>query len=708
MDTYTPKQIRKVMSNSENIRHISIVAHTNHGKTTIFSSLVEKAGIITNKQINDSKYSKTPEDEKEISAFIHPAASSLYYEYDIFEKGNKDAYLINLIDSPGYYNLSAEITTALRITDGALLVVDYNEGVCLETDNILRQAMREKVRPALMINKIDKQILQPKVNAEDLYKNFIRVIESVNGVISKHEQPDMSDLFLNPVKGNVAFGSGKECWAFTLATFARIYAKKFKVDIEILKEKLWGDNYYDPKSKKWFKSAVNEDSEFLKRGFCAFIMEPIIKLSRSIMDGNIEQMNKMLASLEISLSSEEAKLPGSTLLQLVMSRWINSADILLEMMVLHLPSPKVAQKYRYEYLYDGPRDDEVTVSCRDCDPKGPLIMYVSRFLPSSDQKQFLAFGRVFGGTISTGQQVRIMGPEYVPGKKQDLYEKSIGKTVMLIGKTFEAISDVPCGNLVGLVGIDKYLLKNGTISSNVNSCCFRNIKFAVEPLVRVSVEPTNPSDLPKLCEGLRKLVKSDPFVTVYTDLSGQYTFAGCSDLDVAYCVNELRSGYANCGIKVSDPFVTYKETVSTTSSQICLSKSPNKHTRLYMTAQPLADDLSNLIETGKFGPNDDAKRREKVLCDDFGWDKNDVQKIWAFGPDNQGPNVFVDMTKNVRDLNEIKVSLLMAFQWTTREGVLTGESMRSVRMNLVDALTPTDYRMRSPGTFHGKKGILCS
>jgi len=108
-----------------------------------------------------------------------------------------------------------------------------------------------------------------------------------------------------------------------------------------------------------------------------------------------------------------------------MAKWINAADCILEMMVVHLPSPRAAQKYRTSYLYQGPQEDDVAKGMRACDPKGPLCMYVSKMVPTTDRSRFFAFGRVFSGTIATGQKVRIMGPNFTPGKKEDLHEKAI-------------------------------------------------------------------------------------------------------------------------------------------------------------------------------------------------------------------------------------------------------------------------------------------
>lgn len=110
----------------------------------------------------------------------------------------------------------------------------------------------------------------------------------VNVIISQYEQPDMGDCTLAPQRGNVAFGSGKDCWAFTLTRFARIYANKFKIEQSKMMERLWGDNYFDSKAKKWKNYNTADSGETLPRAFCTFIMDPIVKLSRAVIEGNDE------------------------------------------------------------------------------------------------------------------------------------------------------------------------------------------------------------------------------------------------------------------------------------------------------------------------------------------------------------------------------------------------------------------------------------
>merc|ERR550514_375574 len=162
-----------------------------------------------------------------------------------------------------------------------------------------------------------------------------------------------------------------------------------------------------------------------------------------------------------------------------------------------VPSPKTAQKYRVENLYEGPMDDDAANAIRACNADGPLMMYVSKMVPTSDKGRFYAFGRVFAGTIATGQKVRIQGPNYKPGGKEDLHVKSIQRTVLMMGRATEQIADVPCGNTVALVGVDQFLLKSGTLTTVEDAHNIADMKYSVSPVVKVAVKPKDGKDLPK-------------------------------------------------------------------------------------------------------------------------------------------------------------------------------------------------------------------
>ena len=627
----------------------------------------------------------TRADEQKRGITIKSTGVSLYYEYDPEFKNNYKKYLINLIDSPGHVDFSSEVTAALRVTDGALVVVDYVEGVCVQTETVLRQALVELIRPVMIINKVDRAIFELKHDAETMYQNFQRVIENFNVVVSTYEKVDlMGNCQVNPSEGNVAFGSAKQGWGFTLNTFARMYASKFKIDHQRMLQKLWGDNFINLKTNKWQTESTNdENDEVLPRAFCQFIMDPINKLANSVLNGKKDIYEPLLKKIGVELKGDDLDLTGSALLRKCMQTWINASDALLEMIILHLPSPRVAQKYRTLYLYEGSMDDECAKAMMACDPNGPLMMFVSKMVPTSDSGRFYAFGRVFSGRVEVSKKVRIMGPNYKTGKNDDLFEKNIQRVVLMMGRRAEDVSDVPCGNTCALVGVDQCILKQGTISDHAGAAIIKSMKYSVSPVVRIAVSPKNPADLPKLVEGLKKMSKSDPLVQVISTETEQIV-CGCGELHLEIVLKDLVDDYTGIEIIKSDPVVPYKETVTALSNQTCLSKSPNKHNRLYMVAEPMKEELTMEIEEGTIKSTDDSKVMARALIDRYDWDQHDARKVWCFGPENTGPNVVVDQTKAVQYLTEIKDSMESAFQWVTKEGVVAEESMRGIRFNILD------------------------
>ncbi|KAF2068666.1 hypothetical protein CYY_010011 [Polysphondylium violaceum] len=696
----TIDQVRALMDHRENIRNISLIAQANHGKTTLSDSLILRGCILANNVAYYQRYIDMPQEER--GSDVKSSDVSLYYEIqdtqDLPNDTTNSAFLINLIDTPGHVDFSSEVTAALRVTDGALVVVDCVEGVCIQTETLLRQSVAERIKPVLFVNKLDRFLLELELNTEDTYGSFRRTIESVNAVIGTLQDELLGDITVAPEKGTVAFGSGLHGWGFTLDKFAKLYAAKFAVPKERLMARLWGDNYYDVEAKKWTTDNVSVSGKHLQRGFCQFVLEPIYQISQAVLSENMEKVNKMIEALKINMDRDDMlELKGKALLKAIMSSFLPAGDAILEMVVLHLPSPVVAQKYRVANLYEGPMDDECAVAIANCDPNGPLMMYVSKMVPTIDKGRFYAFGRVFSGVIRAGQKVRIMGANYVPGKNEDLFLKSIKSTVLLIERRPEQIEDCPCGNIVYLVGVDQFLVKSGTITTSEVAHNIRAIKFSVSPVVRVAVQPKNPSDLPKLVEGLKRLAKSDPCVLCYSEETGDLIVAGAGELHLEICLNELTNDLAGVELKTSDPVVSFRESVSAESSIVCLSKSPNRHNRIFLKAQPMAMELQNEIEDGSISATDEVRSRANYLTDNYGWDNNDGKNIWSFGPEGVGANILVNATKGVQFLNEIKDSFVAGFQWATKEGVLCDENMRGIRFNLIDVILFSDAIHRGAG-----------
>lgn len=705
MVNFEMSDITELMSQPTNIRNMSVIAHVDHGKSTLTDSLISKAGIISEKKAGEARFTDTRQDEQERGITIKSTAVSMYFELpdekdiqDIKEKtegGNK--FLINLIDSPGHVDFSSEVTAALRVTDGALVVVDTIEGVCVQTETVLRQALTERIKPVLVINKVDRALLELQLTKEDLYQSFNRVIENVNVIISTNTDNKLGDIQVYPDRGTVAFGAGLHGWAFTLRQFATRYSKKFGVQREKMMTRLWGDSYFNPTSKKWTHQSTDADGKPLERAFNVFVLDPIYKLFDAIMNMKKDRIDSMLEKLEIHLDPLERSCEGKELLKVVMKKFLPAGDALLEMIVLHLPSPRTAQRYRVETLYEGPLDDECAVAIRDCDVNGPLMLYVSKMVPAADKGRFFAFGRVFSGVVSSGLKVYIQGPNYVPGKKDDIFHKSIQRTVLMMGGKVEPIEKCPAGNIVSLVGVDQFLLKSGTITTSEVAHNLRVMKFSVSPVVQVAVDVKNASDLPRLVEGIKRLLKSDPCVQSYTSESGQHIICGAGELHLEIIMRDLEQEHAQVPLITGDPVVSYRETVTAESSMVCLSKSPNKHNRIFMKAMPIAEELALDIDKGTVKSTDDPIARSKILEETHSWDRTEARKIWCFGPDTTGSNLLVDTTKGVQYLNEIKDSCVAAFQWATKEGVLADEVMRGVRFNILDVTLHADAIHRGGG-----------
>ncbi|KAF9331862.1 Elongation factor 2 [Linnemannia elongata] len=660
------------MDKVTNVRNMSVIAHVDHGKSTLTDSLVSKAGIISQARAGDARFMDTRQDEQDRGITIKSTAISLYFEMteedlpEIKQKTDGTGFVINLIDSPGHVDFSSEVTAALRVTDGALVVVDCVDGVCVQTETVLRQALGERIKPVVVINKVDRALLELQVTKEDLYTSFQRTIESVNVIIATYNDKTIGDVMVYPEQGTVAFASGLHGWAFTIRQFAVRYAKKFGVDRSKMMEKLWGENFFNPATKKWTTKSTDAAGKPLERAFNMFVLDPIFKLFDSIMNFKKDAAFKMLEKLDITLKNDEKEMEGKLLLKTVMKKFLPAGEALLEMIVIHLPSPVTAQKYRVENLYEGPQDDECAKGIATCDPNGPLMLYVSKMVPTSDKGRFYAFGRVFSGTVRAGLKVRIQGPNFIPGTKTDLFVKSVQRIVLMMGRSVEPIEDCPAGNIVGLVGIDQFLLKSGTITTCETAHNLKVMKFSVSPVVQVAVECKNAADLPKLVEGLKRLSKSDPCVLCFTSESGEHIVAGSGELHLEICLKDLEEDHAQVPIRKSDPVVQYKETIQAESSVTALAKSPNK-------------------------------ARARVLSDEFEWDNQEARKIWAFGPDANGANLMVDLTKGVAYLNEIKDSCVAAFQWATREGVFAEENMRGCRFNILDVVLHADAIHRGGG-----------
>lgn len=653
------------------------------GKTTLTDSLLNKAGIISDKDTGNKCGTDTHKQEIERGITINSTGVSLQYtlpDDKLPRDSNGNKFLINLIDSPGHVDFNCEVTAALRVTDGALVVVDAVEGACVQTETVLRQALMERIKPVLMINKVDRFLFEKEYEPEECYRQFRKVIDEINAIIETYQNKDvMGDLQFDPQNSTVAFGSGYYAWGFTLDGVADFWSKKTGESKEKILKGMW-----------------NNEKKFVK-----YVMGPIVMLKKYAYAKDVSKVVSFANNVNVKLSNEDKELTEKKLVNCVLRKWLPASDALLEMIVEKLPSPDKAQPYRSPLLYSGPEDDDVSKSIMKCDPHGPLMVYISKMVPNKDKSKFYAFGRVFSGTIRAGQKVIFYGSEYEHGNDKDVHSNvSASSVYVMMANKMEPIQECPAGNTVCLAGMDQYILKNGTITDVSGGYPFHAMKFTVSPVVRVAVSVKNPSHLPKFIKALQKLSKSDPLCKVEMDQdTGEMVVAGAGELHIDVIMNNLRDDYCQ-GIPFtfSEPVVPFRETVQS-ESQVCLAKSPNNHNRLYIKAEPLQQDLLQAIDNGEFDWRIDPQKAAKELVETFGWNPNEAnpKRLWGFGPEGSNCNVFIDGTSGVQYMNEIKDSVMSAFKFVCNEGVLCGEQLRGVKFTIVDCTLHADNIHRGGG-----------
>ena len=293
----------------------SYIHPVDHGKSTLTDSLVQRAGIISAAKAGEARFTDTRQDEQDRCITIKSTAISLYAHLpdeddlkDIPQKVQGNEFLINLIDSPGHVDFSSEVTAALRVTDGALVVVDCVEGVCVQTETVLRQALAERIKPVVIINKVDRALLELQVEKEDLYQSFSRTIESVNVIIATYFDKTLGDVQVYPDKGTVAFGSGLHGWAFTMRQFAVRYAKKFGVDKTKMMERLWVSLFSSP-----VRLIVQPLLIFLSRAITTSIPRPRSGLRTAPTKArNSNELSTSLSLILFSKSSKPSAMPRKT------------------------------------------------------------------------------------------------------------------------------------------------------------------------------------------------------------------------------------------------------------------------------------------------------------------------------------------------------------------------------------------------------------
>ncbi|AIS32867.1 Elongation factor 2 [Methanobacterium formicicum] len=591
-------KIKDLMYEPDYIRNIGIVAHIDHGKTTLSDNLLAGAGMISSELAGDQRFLDFDEQEQARGITIDAANVSMVHKY------KDEDYLINLIDTPGHVDFGGDVTRAMRAVDGAVVVVCAVEGIMPQTETVLRQALKENVRPVLFINKVDRLINELKLDSQELQQRFVKIIASANKLISNMAPEELKKEWLVKVEdGSVAFGSAYHNWA---------------INVDIMQKT--GINFND------------------------------------ILDYCNNEKQKELAQ----------KVPLS--------------DVLLGMVVEHLPSPNVSQPYRVPSIWSGDIESPEGQGMLKTDPDGPLAVMVTDVSIDKHAGE-IATGRVYGGTLEKGTEIFMVGSH---GKART---QQVG---VYFGPERVNTDRVPAGNIVAITGARNAVAGETICDIDRKIDAFEGLEHISEPVVTVAVEAKNTKDLPKLIEVLRQVGKEDPTVKMQiNEETGEHLVAGMGELHleiIAYRINEK-----GVEIETSEPIVVYRETIAGTAGPV-EGKSPNKHNRFYIEIEPLDEAVYQAIVDGEIKEGRVKGKDLVAKFQEYGLPKEQARKVW----DVYDKSIFVNMTRGIQYLDEIKELLLEGFESAMDDGPIAKERVMGIKIKLMDAKIHEDAVHRGP------------
>ncbi|KAJ7658408.1 Calreticulin family-domain-containing protein [Mycena rosella] len=615
------------------IRNVAVVGHLHHGKTALLDMLVFETHKLVWDADNQTRYTDTHILARERQISIKSSPMSL-----ILSTTAGKSHLIHLIDTPGHVNFVDEVASAIRLVDGIVLVVDVVEGLMVGTENILRHALQENVKITLVVNKIDRLILELRIKPADAYYKIKHTIEEINTFIAAID-PD-PELRLSPENGNVAFASTDMNWCFTLRSFAQMYADTYgSLDVASFADRLWGDIYFNSDRKFTRKPADPESN----RTFVHFILEPLYKLYSNVLSEDTDTLKDTLRGLGIHLKPVMFKMDVRPLLKAVLAQFFGPATGLVDVIVEHIPSPIDGAENKIEGTYSGPHSSELVAAMKACDADGPVMVQITKLYQTTDAQSFRAFGRVMSGTVRKGMEIKVLGEGYSPEDEEDMMKATIEDVWISESRYYIPAEEVPAGNLVLLGGVDASITKTATLAGvdiEEDLHIFRPIKHMTQSVLKIAIEPIAPSELPNAFGSAeRQQVVPARFDEILRD---------CARDECAEMLRPTR---------------------------------PNKNL--------LNGEWPRTSSGGRVNMRMTPKDRGKFFQEKYQWDLLASRSIWAFGPDENGPNILLDDTLpsqiDKKLLGTVKDHIKQGFQWGAREGPLCDEPMRNVKFRLLDA-----------------------
>jgi len=599
------EKLKRISKEREHIRNICTSAHIHHGKTAFTDNLLAASGYMATKNagnLEEGMATWQHSDEQERLMTVDSANVSMVHDFHGTE------FLVNLIDTPGHVDFSGNVTRAMRAIDGTIVLVCAVEGIMPQTETVIRQALRERVKPVLFINKVDRLIREVKLTPEKMQERFISIYNEFNSLVEKIAEKEFASKWkVSITDGSVAFGSARENWALSVP-YMQKKGVTFK-DILNIYEKT------EEERKEWF--------------------------------------------------------------------WKNAPlyEVILDMVVKHLPNPVEAQKYRIPKIWRGELDSELGKSLINCDPNGKTAFVITRIIIDQRSGKEISAGRLFSGKIQNGMEV------YLNLAKR---KQKIQQVLVYSGVKPEQVDEIGAGNVLAISGITG---EAGETITTAPETPFEELKHIFEPVITKSIEVKKMMDLPKLIEILRQVGKEDPSVKVeINEQTGESLISGMGELHLEIIENRIKTE-KGLDVKTSPPIIVYRETVNK-ESKAFEGRSPNKHNSFFIKVEPLENEIYEAIKSGEL-PEGRIKKKSDVLSKKLqalGWSGDEIRDI----RDIYKGNIFMDDTRGEVHIGEVIEMVLDAFEMVIDQGPLAREPCMKMKVTLDDIKLHEDAIHRGP------------
>ncbi|KAB0801546.1 hypothetical protein PPYR_05900 [Photinus pyralis] len=629
------------------IRNMCILAHVDHGKTTIADSVLTLSGIVQDRAAGNLRFMDNRDDER--LRKITMKSSCVAIPHFVSNPEGRVPQLINLIDTPGHIDFENEINFATSLCDGALFVVDVVEGLTPQAKSELRCAYNDGLKVVLVLNKIDRLILELKCDGLTIFEKLWKLVADCNGCINTIIQGNpvetaaLSDVAFSPQKGEVIFASGVDGWGFTLKDFAELFVHLIQGEtVASLTDKLWQEDLYVSGATSTIKEGAM--AKCIPNVFAQLISATLIHIYNKIsVEEKFEEIPKILKKLHIDDTNLHlGRHSGRTKTKMIMTRWKSLGTIIARQCYEILPSPiqldrcgtrerKFNRDHSYASCFYRSQFNRISPGTIEGKMRKVLIQNLSnvpllskknyyelcqkvtkmsenaflQLLLSDDDLQVMGLVRIQKGFFRVGQRLTIVNPFLDPGSymaklrfgSSTLVKVKIKDIYIPLGKEWRKVESLGCGYICGVSLTQPFPFPKCTIGDHHPMPIFQESR--PEPIMYNVISPLSPRDSAAVRIGLQLLQHLDSSVYTFTNEMGEFILCTAGKVHLDKCLNDLRQNFVDLPMAVSDPIYSLRETITCpnatpVSDTIYINPNVSFHLEFYVT--PIPSDILEVLK----------------------------------------------------------------------------------------------------------------